>query len=94
MKLTIVLDTDDPDGMKDAYKIAVMLLQKHVGLKNNAGKPVFNKIQLIKLIRQYGSECNRMAQVAKEAETAPGFGSLRAAKVFVEKHWNSFDKST
>lgn len=93
MKLTLVLDTSDPEGLKDAYKIAVMLAQKHTHMGHAAGKPVFNKIALIKLIRQYGSECNKMYEAAKEDEEEPRFSGLKEAKTFVEKHWESFDKS-
>lgn len=29
MKMTIVIDTTDPEGVKDAYKIASMFYKKH-----------------------------------------------------------------
>ena len=48
-KFTIVLDTDDPQGLRDALEIAVLLNRNHGG--SGAQTVEFTKIPLLKLVR-------------------------------------------
>ena len=91
MKMTIVLDTSDVDGLKDAHKIASMLLRKHAGY-NDIGKPIFSKIELIKLMREYGKECQVLLARAEETQEVPSFSGLRFAKQFIDSRMDGFKK--
>jgi hypothetical protein len=77
-KFTIVLDTDDPQGLRDALEIAVLLNRNHGG--SGAQTAEFTKIPLIKLVRT----------VAREVENNKMDSSLRSCKTFVDQRWNSF----
>lgn len=79
-KFTIVLDTDDPQGLRDALEIAVLLNRNHGGLGVLHGTAEFTKIPLIKLVRT----------VAREVENNKMDSSLRSCKTFVDQRWNSF----
>jgi hypothetical protein len=94
--MTIVLDTDDIQGLDDAYKVADMLHKRHV--RGTTSVPVyggkkaaFGKIALIKFIREFARECE--AQVASADPTAPGLSSLRNTKRFVDAHWEGLDEA-
>ena len=98
MKMTIVLDTDDIQGLDDAYKVANMLHRRHV--RGTTSVPVyggkkaaFSKIALIKFIRNFARECE--AQVASAGLPAldPGLSSLRNTKRFVDAHWDGLDEA-
>lgn len=91
MKMTIVLDTSDVDGLKDAHKIASMLLRKHAGY-NDIGKPIFSKIELIKLVREYGKECQSLLAESEEIGEVPSFSGLRFAKRFIDARMDGFKK--
>ena len=79
-KFTIVLDTDDPQGLRDALEIATILNKNHGTLSGNPGvKAKIGKIALIKLVRD----------VAKLVESGKMDSSLRASKRFVDPKWES-----
>jgi hypothetical protein len=79
-KFTIVLDTDDPQGLRDALEIALLLNKNHGALGSNpAAKAKIGKIALIKMIRD----------VAKLVESGKMDSSLRASKRFVDPKWES-----
>lgn len=80
-KFTIVLDTDDPQGLRDALEIATLLNKNHGTLSGISGtKARIGKIPLIKLIRE----------VAKNVEDGKMDSSLRDCKHFVDKKWYNF----
>ena len=90
MKMTLVLDTDDPQGLDDAYKIAAMLRKKHHPdhRLHAAEKAAFGKIGLIKFLRAYGRECALLiAQGEKDGEE-PRLAGLRECKQFVDQRWD------
>ena len=98
MKMTIVLDTDDIQGLDDAYKVADMLHKRHVrGVRApvyGGKKAAFGKIALIKFIREFARECE--AQVASAGSLGaldPGLSSLRNTKRFVDAHWEGLDEA-
>jgi hypothetical protein len=77
-KFTLVLDTDDPQGLRDALEIARLLNKNHhTGLGESLPKAKIGKISLIKLVRQ----------VAKDVEEGKMTSSLRDSKRFVDDRW-------
>jgi len=77
-KFTIVLDTDDPQGLRDALEIATLLNKNHRTLSSNPGtKARIGKIALIKMIRE----------VAKSVESGSMDSSLRDSKRFIDRRW-------
>ena len=78
-KFTIVLDTDDPKGLRDALEIASLLNKNH-GLSSSGGsRAEIGKIPLIKMIRE----------VAKKVEEGKMDSSLRDCKRFVDGKWHT-----
>ena len=77
-RFTIVLDTDDPQGLRDALEIATILNRNHGTLSSNPGAKVkIGKIALIKMVRE----------VAKDVEEGKLSSSLRDSKRFVDGKW-------
>ena len=77
-RFTIVLDTDDPQGLRDALEIATILNKNHGTLSaDSPGKAKIGKIALIKMVRD----------VAKNVEEAKLSSSLRDCKRFVDARW-------
>ena len=77
-KFTIVLDTDDPQGLRDALEIATILNKNHRTLSGNPGtKARIGKIALIKMVRD----------VAKSVEAGKMDSSLRDSKHFIDEKW-------
>lgn len=78
-RFTIVLDTDDPQGLRDALEIALLLNKNHQTFGPSV-KAEFGKIQLISLVRD----------VAKLVEAGKMDTSLRQSKQFVDKRWDNW----
>jgi len=76
-KFTLVLDTDDPQGLRDALEIAQLLNKNHNNLSYSSNSIEIGKISLIKLVRQ----------VAKDVEEGKITSSLRDSKHFVADRW-------
>ena len=77
-RFTIVLDTDDPQGLRDALEIATILNRNHGSLDGGyITKVKIGKISLIKLVRQ----------VAKDVEEGKMTSCLRDSKRFVDGKW-------
>ena len=77
-KFTIVLDTDDPQGLRDALEIATILNKNHrTGYESGTTKAKIGKISLIKLVRE----------VARMVEDGKMESSLRNCKQFVDGRW-------
>ena len=94
MKMTIVLDTTDPDGLEDAYKIARMLRQKHVKHAAYAASKVsFGKIALIKFVRLYGKQCEKQLADCRIGKEEPRFSGLKESKNFVDSHWQNLEEN-
>jgi hypothetical protein len=89
MKMTIVLDTDDLDGLKDANKIARMLLNKHGGPRDTfySRQASFGKIPLIKLLRAFAVDAIAHMEEDPGAELDDIKG-LRFTKKFVDARWD------
>jgi len=77
-RFTIVLDTDDPQGLRDALEIATILNRNHGTLDGGHNvKAKIGKIALIKMVRE----------VAKNVEEGKLSSSLRDSKRFVDGKW-------
>jgi hypothetical protein len=77
-KFTIVLDTDDPQGLRDALEIATILNRNHgTGYESGVMKAKIGKIAMIKLVRD----------MAKSVENGKMDSSLRDCKRFVDGKW-------
>ena len=83
-KFTIVLDTDDPQGLRDALQIAILLNKNHGNLHPWGTKVEFTKIPLIKLVRE----------IAKNVEEGKMDSSLRSSKQFVDNRWDHWVHKT
>ena len=78
MKMTLVIDTDDLDGIKDSFRIIKMMDEKYNGRHREYNDRAFGKIRFIKLLRAYGRSI-----ADQEADGA----SLRCAKHFTDSVW-------
>ena len=77
-RFTIVLDTDDPQGLRDALEIATILNRNHGTLDGAYNvKAKIGKIALIKMVRE----------VAKNVEEGKMTSCLRDSKRFVDGKW-------
>ena len=83
-KFTIVLDTDDPVGLRDALEITTVLNRNHrTGYESGITKVKIGKIALIKLVRE----------VARMIEDGKMDSSLRGCKQFVDGRWTGLDST-
>ena len=78
MKMTLVIDTDDSNGIKDSFKIIKMMDEKYNGRHREYNDRAFGKIRFIKLLRAYGR-----STADQEADAA----TLRCAKHFADAVW-------
>ncbi len=86
MKLTIVVDTDDTNGVKDSHKIVSHFYRKIAGNTQTHGREVkFGKIAFIKMLREF-------ARIAKEAEIeGTDSAGLRFTKSFADAQFDLLD---
>ena len=89
MKMVIVFDTNDPDGMMNTVKIVDQLAIDYLGKSIDARyKRTFSKIEFIKMVREFAKEVKVAIQDEDSDEDGTG---LRFAKVFSEKVWDAKD---
>ena len=87
MKMVIVFDTDDQEGMMNTVKIVDQLALDYLGQTVDARyKRTFSKIEFIKMLREFGKTVKRAVQDDDTGEDGTG---LRFAKVFSEKVWDA-----
>ena len=55
MKMTIVIDSDDINGIEDAYRMVGIMYTKYVGTRGY-DKRSFGKIEFIKMLRKFGNQ--------------------------------------
>ena len=82
MKMVIVFDTEDREGMENTIKMVEHLSAQYMGQNlHRANKRAFGKIEFIKHLRNF-------AHAARKEEEVDGTGfSLRFAKRFAEEIW-------
>ena len=89
MKMTIVIDSDDINGIEDAYKMVRIMHTKYVG-SLGAHKKSFGKIEYIKALRKFAN------RAIENYKTDEGFeledvASLRFTKTFADELWRDKD---
>lgn len=83
MKMTIVLDSDDVEGITDASRM-IDILKARVGIGRSMGKNV-SRLKLVRLIRDFA---NMVAfEHGEKYATDVDYTSLKYIKDFVDKHW-------
>ena len=86
MKMVIVFDTNDQQGMMNTVKIVDQLAVDYLGKNVDARyKRTFSKIEFIKMLRSFAQDVKRAVQDDDTGEDGTG---LRFAKVFSEKVWD------
>ena len=89
MKMTIVIDSDDINGIEDAYKMVRIMHTKYVG-SLGAHKKSFGKIEFIKMLRKFGKEAVELYQHSEEFDLQD-IASLRFTKTFADEIWREKD---
>ena len=94
MKITIVLDTEDREGLINARKIANLLYKKYVDDQTQYQQATFGKIALIKFVREHSYQCEKILADSEIDLAAAQFklSSLRAVKEFVDQRWDDLAK--
>ena len=89
MKMTIVIDSDDPEGIQAALKVARIMHTKYVG-HTSIHKESFGKIEFIKLLRKYMRESigHLYDEHSDQVNDMDDMTNLRNAKRFADRIWN------
>ena len=86
MKMTLVVDTDDREGISDALKMIRIMNEKYAG---NVGyhKESFGKIEFIKLLRKYMKESVACLKNDDDGQvkSIEDMSNLRNAKRFADR---------
>lgn len=90
MKMTIVIDSDDINGIEDAYKMVRIIYTKYVGVPHGAGKKSFGKIEFIKMLRRFGRHAVENYQTDENFKL-DDIASLRFTKYFADDLWKNKD---
>jgi len=89
--MTIVIDSDDINGIEDAYKMVRIIYTKYVGVPHGAGNKSFGKIEFIKMLRKFGREAVENYKTDENFELE-SIASLRYTKYFADKVWIEKDE--
>jgi hypothetical protein len=86
MKMVIVFDTDDQEGMMNTVKIVDQLAVDYIGQSiDSRYKRTFSKIEFIKMLRSFAMDVKK--EIEKGDEGADPIG-LRFSKIFSEEVWD------
>ena len=85
MKMTIVIDSDDINGIEDAYKMVRIMYTKYVGTRGYDQRS-FGKIEFIKMLRKFGNEA-LLEYKSNEDFELEKISSLRFTKTFSDNIW-------
>ena len=88
MKMTIVLDSEDREGIKAALDIARLMHTQYVGAGGfNGQKESFGKIEFIKLLRKYMRESieHMKNDESGQVKDIDDMANLRNAKRFADR---------
>jgi hypothetical protein len=93
MKMVLVFDTDDRNGMKSCLKIFKQLAEDNGMLSSmaNMNDPVFGKIEFIKMLKDFDAFC---ALPNTERNSDGGNVKLHALKEFADHVWNEKKNSS
>jgi hypothetical protein len=86
MKMTLVVDSSDREGLADALKMIRIMHQKYSG-NASAHKESFGKIEFIKLLRKFMKESvNHLNdEESNQIKDIGDMGNLRNAKRFADR---------
>lgn len=86
MKMTLVIDTDDPTGIDDAFRMISIMQQRrgHGRLSHSASPLTIAKIPLIKALRAFAKE-QVSIHVTDDSEKINKVAGLKDAKLFAER---------
>ncbi len=86
MKMTIVIDSDDREGINDALKMVRIMHQKYSG-NATAHKESFGKIEFIKMLRKFMRESveHLNDEGSDQVKSLSDMGNLRNAKRFADR---------
>ena len=79
MKLTIVIDTDDIEGIADSFKIVGHFYRKYVIPRDWSHQLSYGKIKHIKMLRSFAKKAVEAHRAGKDP------ASLRFAKDYADK---------
>jgi len=79
MKLTLVIDTDDVEGIHDAFKIAGHFYRKYAGGQTYGHQLSYGKIKHIKMLRAFAQKAIEAHEAGKDPAT------LRFTKDYTEQ---------
>ena len=87
MKMVIVFDTDDRQGMTNTVHIVDRLAAEYLSKTlDESYKRSFGKIEFIKMLRSFAAE---VSLATSDDDTDEDGTGLRFAKVFSEKVWDA-----
>ena len=87
MKMVLVFDTDDRDGMKSCLKIFKRLAEDNgmLSMMANMDDPKFGKIEFIKMLKDFDAFCQTpYAQRTTETDEHGAMVKLRSLKEFAD----------
>ena len=86
MKMTIVIDSDDREGLDAALRIARLMHDKYVST-GTSHKESFGKIEFIKMLRKFMKESvNHLNdEDSDQVKSLGDMGNLRNAKRFADR---------
>ena len=84
--MTIVIDSDDREGINDALKMVRIMHQKYSG-NATAAKESFGKIEFIKMLRKFMKESvdHLNDEESNQVKDMADMGNLRNAKRFADR---------
>ncbi len=88
MKMVIVFDTEDREGMANTIKIVDQLAAQYMGHRlREAQKRTFGKIEFIKMLRKFMRESVKHLQDEEDNQVKDlnDMGNLRNAKRFADR---------
>ena len=89
MKMTLVVDTDDIQGLEASHKMITTLCRQYDARVDSRGMDKrFNKITFIKALRSYMK--NQMDAVESDDIRFEDMRSLKGAKQFADAIWNGW----
>ena len=86
MKMTIVIDSDDINGIEDAYKMVRIMYTKYVGTSMSFNHRSFGKIEFIKTLRKFGKHAVENYKTDEDFDLEQ-IASLRFTKYFADEVW-------
>jgi|TARA_R110000824_G_scaffold320114_1_gene507066 hypothetical protein len=86
MKMTLVIDTDDPTGVDDAFKMICIMQHRRgsTSLGHHVSSLTIAKIPLIKALRAFAKE-QASIHITSDSEKIRKVAGLKDAKLFAER---------